>query len=331
MFQHGRFARWALFLQPFNLGIKLRPGKNNQNTDCVSRAPVNVITSLEVADWIEAQKNDIFCRAVLQEQVDSSWPEKKIKLRQISEEDNFKILPNELLETEEGRIVVPAKFHKEIMGRYHDHRLAGHFGEAKTLDEIKSKYFWPRMTKHIKDYIRNCLTCARRKAQRTCKTPLQPIPVSNFIWERIAIDIMGPLPESDRGKKYILVIMEYSMRYVIASSMRDSTSNTVMRKFIKHVILKEGIPCKVITDVGSNFQSESMEELCRQLGVKQLRSTAYHPQTDGVVEKFNKTLRDMLTAHANKDVRNWDLYLDYCVSCYNQTPQLSTKETPFSC
>ena len=72
-----------------------------------------------------------------------------------------------------------------------------------------------------------------------------------------------------------------------------------------------------------------MEELCKQLGVKQLRTTAYHPQTDGAVEKFNKTLGDMLTAHVNKNPRNWDLQLDYCVSCYNQTPHLSTKETPF--
>ena len=125
----GRLARWALFLQPFNLGIKYRPGKTNQNADCLSRAPVNVITSqsFEVGDWIEAQKNDTFCKAVLQEQLDSSRPDKKIKLRQISEEDNFKILPNELLATTEGRIVVPAKFQMEIMERYHDHRLAGHF------------------------------------------------------------------------------------------------------------------------------------------------------------------------------------------------------------
>ena len=90
-----RLARWALFLQPFNLGIKYRPGKSNQNADCLSRAPVNVITSqsFEVGDWIEAQKNDTFCKAVLQEQLDSSRPDKKIKLRQISEEDNLKILP----------------------------------------------------------------------------------------------------------------------------------------------------------------------------------------------------------------------------------------------
>ena len=286
----GRLARWALFLQPFNLGIKYRPGKSKQNADCLSRAPVNVITSqsFEVGDWIEAQKNDTFCKAVLQEQLDSSRPDKKTKLRQISEEDNFKILPNELLATAEGRIVVPAKFQMEIMERYHDHRLAGHFGEAKTLAKIKSKYFWPKMTKHIRDYVRNCLFCARRKAHTTCKAPLQPISVSNFIWERIAMDIMGPLPKSLRGKKYILVIMEYSTRYVIATSMRDMTSNTVMRKLIKHVFLKEGIPCEIITDLGTNFQSDSMEELCRQLGVKQLRTTAYHPQTDGAVEKFRK-------------------------------------------
>ena len=143
------------------------------------------------------------------------------------------------------------------------------------------------------------------------------------------MDIVGPVTTSYKGNSYILVIMEYVSRYVIATPMRDMTANTVMRKFIKHVVLKEGIPAQILTDLGSNFQSESMEALCKQLGIKQLRTTAYHPQTDGAVEKFNKTLGDMLTAHVHQDPQNWDTHLDYCVACYNQTTHISTKETPF--
>lgn len=143
------------------------------------------------------------------------------------------------------------------------------------------------------------------------------------------MDIMGPLPESYRGNKYILVVMEYVTRYVIATPLKDLTANTLARKFIKHVIMKEGIPSEILTDQGTNFQSSTMKELCKQLGIHQLRTTAYHPQTDGAVEKFNKTLGDMLTAHVAKDPPLWDVQLDYCIACYNQTTHVSTKETPF--
>ena len=91
--------------------------------------------------------------------------------------------------------------------------------------------------------------------------------------------------------------MEYTTRYVIALPLKETSSNTVMRKFIKHIVNREGIPSEILTDRGSNFLSHSMDELCQQLGIKQLRTIAHHPQTDGAVERFNRTLGDMLTAH----------------------------------
>lgn len=166
--------------------------------------------------------------------------------------------------------------------------------------------------------------------EKRMEAPMQPaLPISDYIWERIAMDIMGPLPESYRGNKYILVIMEYVTRHVTAIPLKGITASTIARKFIKHIIMKEGIPSEVITDQGTNFQSSTMKELCRQLGVRQLRTTAYHPQTDGAVERFNKTLGDMLTAHIAKDPPPWDVQLDYCIACYNQTTHASTNETPF--
>ena len=284
-----------------------------------------------VDDWITSQKEDTFCQQIFKdlEKATSQTEQGGPQLRDITSDDNFQILPNNLLANASGKIVVPAKLQKEIMIRYHDHKLAGHFGVTKTLSIIRAKYFWPKMIPQIQAHVRNCLLCAKRKAHTTCKAPMQPIPPSEYIWERIAMDIMGPLPESSRNYKYILVIMEYATKYVIATPMRDMTAATVMRKLIKHVILKEGIPSVILTDRGSNFLSDDMKELSRQLGVKQVRTTAYHPQTDGLVENFNKTLADMLTAHVHKEPINWDIHLDYCISCYNQSIHISTKESPF--
>lgn len=159
---------------------------------------------------------------------------------------------------------------------------------AKTTSEIKTRSYLPKMTRYIRTYNTNGLICAKRKTHGSCKALLKMIPVSDLIWKRVAMDIMGPLPESDNQKKCILVIMGYSTRLVIATAMKDMTANTVMRKFIKHVVLTE-----ILSDQGKNFQSGSLKELCTQLGIKLLRTTAYHTQTDRAVEKFNKNLGGM--------------------------------------
>jgi transposase InsO family protein len=143
------------------------------------------------------------------------------------------------------------------------------------------------------------------------------------------MDIVGPVTESYRGNKYILVLMEYVTRYVIAFPLKEITAQTIVKKFIKHVITKEGIPAQILTNQGSNFQSETMAELCKQLGNKQLRTTSYHPQTNGAVERFNQTLGNMLTTDTHNNPREWDEHLNYIVAAYNTTPHSTTGETPF--
>jgi transposase InsO family protein len=202
-------------------------------------------------------------------------------------------------------------------------------GIEKTLANIRNKYFWPKMARDVRIHVTNCLICAKRKAAKACKAPLQPFPVAEYLWQLVAMDIVGPVTESYRGNKYILVLMEYVTRYVIAFPLKETTAQTIVKKFIKHVITKEGIPAQILTDQGSNFQSETMAELCKQLGTKQLRTTSYHPQTDGAVERFNQTLGNMLTTHTHNNPREWDEHLGYIVAAYNTTPHSSTGDTPF--
>lgn len=322
----GRLARWSLFLQQFDITIRYRPGKRHQNADCLSRIPIYAIikNDLFVEDWITAQQNDEFCKTVLKVKGQPGTAE-----RQLTENDEFTVLENGLIATADGRIVVPAILQTELLELYHDHKLGGHFGIDKTVSRIKVKYFWLKMIRDIKHHIQNCIKCAKRKTTRTTKAPLQPIPTTDYVWQRVAMDIMGPIPESHKGNKYILVILEYATKYVIAVPCKEISAKTIARKFIKHVINNEGIPSEILTDQGTNFQSATMKELCHQLGIKRLRTTVYHPQTDGAVEKFNRTLGDMLTMHFADNPADWDSYLDYCVGTYNRTPHTSTKDTPF--
>jgi hypothetical protein len=249
--------------------------------------------------------------------------------RKFDKQDEFQILPNGLLANAGGKIVVPARPRKEILVRFHDHKLAAHQGIEKTIAKIRAKYFWPKLAKDVRIHIINCLTCAKRKVAGTCKAPPQPFPIAEYIWQRMAMDIVGPFPVSKKGNNHILVMLEYVTRYAIAVPLKSTTAQTIIRKFIKHVVNEEGIPSKILTDQGANFMSNTMKELCTQLGIKQLRTTIYHPQTDGAVERVNGTIIDMITPFANKDPKQWDDHLDYVVAAYNRTPHASTGETPF--
>ena len=321
----GRLTRWALYLQQFDMEIKYRPGKLHQNADALSRTPILVVMSntFMVDDWLFAQHEDQVCQTVM------TGRSKQKNRVEFSQEDEFQILPSGLLATSRGKIVVPAKLRKEILERFHDHKLAGHQGVEKTLTIIRNKYFWPKMAQEVRIHVINCLICAKRKVAGTCKAPLQPIPIAEYVWQRMAIDIVGPVPVSNKGNNNILVMIEYVTRYVIAVPLKETSAQTIMRKFIKHVINAEGIPSELLTDQGKNFQSTTMAELCKQLGIKQLRTNAYHPQTDGAVERANRTIGDMLTAHVHNNPREWDEHLNYVVAAYNRTPHSSTGEAPF--
>jgi len=247
----------------------------------------------------------------------------------VGKTNDFQLLSHGLLANAAGRIVVPKSMQDEIMFMYHDHKLGGHLGQMKTLGNIQAKYFWPGMRGCIRRYVANCLTCAKRKAHPTGKAPLQPIPVTGYIFEKVAMDVVGPLPESSGGHTYILTCTEYTTKYAIACAMKDQTAKTVARKFTKHVIQKEGIPSVLLTDQGANFMSSTMRCLCQELGIKQIRTTAYKASTDGQAEALNKVLADMLTAFVKDNPSDWYEYLGFCVMRYNLSPNASTGEVPF--
>nr|CAH0102648.1 unnamed protein product [Daphnia galeata] len=146
----------------------------------------------------------------------------------------------------------------------------------ESLARIKRQYSWPGLGKDVTTYVNNCLTCAKRKAYGSSKAPLKPLPVVAKIWEQIAMDVVGPVTESSSGNKYILVLSDYASRYVITIPMEDQKAHTVA----EHL-------------------------------VKKIKTTSYHPQTDGLVERFNRTLCDMLACYVTDEPECWDKYLDF--------------------
>uniref|UniRef100_A0A9J8CAA1 ribonuclease H n=1 Tax=Cyprinus carpio carpio TaxID=630221 RepID=A0A9J8CAA1_CYPCA len=142
------------------------------------------------------------------------------------------------------------------------------------------------------------------------------------------MDIVGPLPKSARVHEHILVIVDYATRYPKALPLRKATAKSIAQELFL-LASRVGLPLEILTDQGTPFMSRLMADLCRLLRVKQLRTTVYHPQTDGLVERFNQTLKQMLRRVAAEDKRDWDLMIPYVLFGIREVPQASTGFTPF--
>ena len=142
------------------------------------------------------------------------------------------------------------------------------------------------------------------------------------------MDIIGPLPKSRSGKKYVLVVCDYATRYPEAIPMKAIDAEHVAEELVI-LFSRVGVPEEILTDQGANFTSKLLTELYRMLHVHPIRTTPYHPQTDGLVERFNKTLKSMLRKAATTEGKDWDKLIPYLLFAYREVPQASTGFSPF--
>ncbi|KII60313.1 Retrovirus-related Pol polyprotein [Thelohanellus kitauei] len=146
--------------------------------------------------------------------------------------------------------------------------------------------------------------------------------------ERVAIDIIGPMITSSRGNKYILTIMEYFTKFAVAVTLSNIDANSVSNAFINNYIHIFGVPSVLYTDQGANVDGGLMKSVCISLNIHETRTTIYHPQSDGLVERFNKALINMISKYV-VDEAEWDVLLQRLVFSYNIQRQESIKASPF--
>ena len=208
----------------------------------------------------------------------------------------------------------------------HGTRLAAHLGVNKSTKKAYHYFFWPGL--HVQHtFCQTCGACQHgAKANRT-KAPLQPLPAIDEPFQRVAVDIVGPLKRTKRGNRYILTLMDFASRYPEAIPLCRIDAETVADALCT-TFTRFGIPQEILSDQGSQFMCTLTKRLMELLEVKQLRTSPYHPQTDGMLERLHSTLKRMLQKRGEIG-KDWDEFLPYACFAYRDAVHSATWYSPF--
>ena len=227
-----------------------------------------------------------------------------------------------------SQLILPESLRSTILSSLHQDVTSGHLGVNRTLDKVKARFFWVKMQKDIARWCRECKECQlRKKPTKQARSPMQKC-VAGAPMERIALDILGPLPETHRRNRYILVVGDYFSKWIDAWAMPDMETDTIVDILVPHVFCQWGLPLHIHSDRGSQFESELFQKLCAALGITKTRTTAYHPQSNGMIERFNQTLETMLSKYVSENHRDWDRFLPLVMLSYRGSTHDSTGFSP---
>lgn len=215
-----------------------------------------------------------------------------------------------------------------ILKEMHSSLMAGHAGFHKTYKRIKDVYKWQNMKKEIKDFISQCESCQQNKlVRKKHREPMVITSTASEAFERVSLDIVGPFPLTLDGNKYILTLQDDLTKYSQAYALPEHTAETIADVFVREFVCKFGIPKSILTDQGADFTSKLLKEVSKLFKIKQLTTTAYHPQTNGSLERSHATLAEYLKHFIREDQNDWDKWIDFAMFSYN-TANTSTKFSP---
>lgn len=316
----GRLARWALQMQAYDVEISHKPGKSIPVPDCLSRAFVEVIN---VNSFIESNDPEYINIKT------------KIESGNVSK-DRYKIKDGIAFKNISGktapiwRMIVPSELQNEVLRESHDDILACHGGFYKTAYRIKSQYTWENMDNSIKTYIGNCDVCkAVKNTNRNQRAPMGAFREALQPWRVVSTDYIGPLPRTKSGNKWILSIVDSFSKYVIIKPMKQSTAPTTCDLIEKNLFLVHGVPEKMISDNGSQFESHTFAKLLQKYRVNHYLTPYYHAQSNPC-EAANKIIGNGIKSYVEEnDHSNWDRNLVHIACAINNSAHFSTKNTPY--
>ncbi|XP_039453944.1 LOW QUALITY PROTEIN: uncharacterized protein LOC120432803 [Oreochromis aureus] len=226
------------------------------------------------------------------------------------------------------QLLVPQQLRSRVLQLVHGAAGAGHFGVTKTLRRLRSRFYWPGCRQDVELHVHRCDACTAQKgpSQRS-HAPLQQYQVGAPM-ERVGVDILGPFPTTDQGNHYVLIAMDYFTKWPEAYAVPDQSAVTTAERLVNEMFCRFGVPEELHSDQGRNFKAAVFKEVCQRLGIRKTRTTPLHPQSDGLVERFNHTLATQLAILTSRQQRDWDQHLPLVLMAYCSAVQESTKCTP---
>ena len=226
------------------------------------------------------------------------------------------------------QLLVPRSVKKEVLHQMHSSLLSGHLGKKKTKEKALQRYYWFGIREDIDIWVKQCDECGAIKVPtKTARAPLGKM-TAGAPMDRLATDILGPLPETERGNQYILVVTDAFTKWVEVFPVPDWKASTCAQIILNEVISRFGCPYDMHSDQGRNYESQLFSQLCKLLEIRKTRTSPGNPRCNGQTERFNKTLVRMIKAYLKGQQRDWDLHLGCLAAAYRATPNESTGLTP---
>lgn len=326
-----RVARWWELMQEYNFDIEYRAGASMAHVDALSRNPVSnssqdklEVLNVTEENWlVTVQNTDSEIQRIIKILQDTTLSDV------VDIKNNYKVKGDKLYRvTPDGdRWVVPKGVRWQVVKLNHDD--IGHFSVDKTLEKVKSSYWFPKMRVFVKKYVASCLECAYSKSSGGKKPGyLHPINKIDIPFDTIHIDHVGPFVRSGRGNMHILVIIDAFTRYVYLKPVRNTKSSISIRA-LKEYFGIFGVPRRLVSDRGTSFTSSSFKKFMSDKGIKHILNAVATPRANGQVERYNKVIVDALTAKLiGKPDNKWDDQLPDIQWGMNNTINKGINRTP---
>ncbi|KII63191.1 Transposon Ty3-I Gag-Pol polyprotein [Thelohanellus kitauei] len=318
----GRRARWLMELEEFDYEIKHLAGNHNVVADTLSRPVAAIYLGVEPDHRYEQHQDKAIGEVI---KIISG---ENVNMSNISEGNLF-VSDGCLYHRGRRGIQYVAPFHvrKEIITSIHCDALK-HMGANKTEAAIRQRYYWPNLRHDVITFINACTPCSIYKCKNyTPKAKLNPVIAHNRFecWE---IDFTGPLIETHRGNRYIIVFTDKFSKWVEALPVPDQSAQTAARALLECVVYRYGVPKRIHSDQGKSFESALISHMCQYLGCVKSRTTPYHPSGNGQVERCNKTIKNILRICVREDSTEWDQHIGGALFAIRSSIHKSTGFSP---
>jgi len=316
-----RMNRWITKLKDFGLNFKIEylPGEQNVVADALSRLQLNAVTG---STWPESlvQFKDPSIRKTLSKDIINLFEKFGDKLKLENDEIFYKNDHNNWVP------YIPLMHRADLT--YQKHKNLCHIGAGKVSDMMERQCWWPTMKTDIHNWIGKCLICRREHSTPNFNKTIYPQTVISLFY-RWNIDFIGPLEESTSKNKWIIVAVESLSKWVVAKALPNALSETVVEFLLNDIVRCFGVPQEIVSDQGKNFMSECVRRFNAALGIKHNRTTAYHPQSNGAVERVNKSIVSLIRKSIMCTGGNWEDHLARAVFTCRVVKHSATGFSPF--